>query len=440
MDFARDSLVLKVAAALLAFAATFLAVRAIDGADGLPELGSAGAELRRGTLPTATPEERVEALRARVADNPSDPKAHTALGSAYLALIGNTEDPGLYDEAGRSFDTALRLAPDDFEATAGMAEFELSRHHFRRGLALSLRAREINPSVARIDGAIADAQIELGRYAAAERTLERYVSRQPDLPSYSRVSYYRELRGDAAGALTAMGLAVSAAGGNSSDADFAQTLIGRLHFERGDYAAAAAAWRGVLTRSPSAPDAMLGLAAIEAGRGDLGSAIERHRAVFESIPAPDHAVLLGEALEAMGDREDAAVAYENGASAFERFEAADVNTSTELAVFEADHGSAERAVNAGKRAWRLSPSVRAADAYSWALSAAGRDRAALRFSREAMRLGSFDPMFLYHAGIVAKRAGDEQRARLLLSRLLDQSPRFSPLHAPRARAALNRLH
>jgi tetratricopeptide (TPR) repeat protein len=439
MDFARDNFALKLVAALLAFAATFLAVRVLDSSSEPPELGSAGAGARAGTLPTASTAERIEALQAQVADAPTDPRGHTALGAAYLTRIGETEDPGLYDEAERSFNTALSLAPNDFEATAGLAELELSRHHFQRGLALALRAREINPSVARVDGAIVDGQIELGRYAAAERTLARYANRQPEVASYSRISYYRELLGDPAGALSAMGLAASAAGGNSKQADFAQTLIGRLLFERGEYARAERVWRGVLARSPGAPDAMLGLAAVEAGRGDLNSAVERHRAVFESIPAPDHAVLLGEALEAAGDQEGAAAAYREAASAFERLGAAGVNTSTELAVFEADHGSAGRAVEAGRRAWRLTPSVRAADAYSWALSAAGRERAALRFSREAMRLGSFDPLFLYHAGIVSKRSGDEDRARRLLGELLGQSPRFSPLFGPRAEAAFQAL-
>jgi tetratricopeptide (TPR) repeat protein len=439
MEFARDSRALRLVAAVLAFAASFLAVRAIDGTRGLSELGSAGAGAREGTLPTASTAERIEAIQAQVADAPADPRGHIALGAAYLRRIGETEDPGFYDEVERSFNTALRLAPDDFEATAGLAELELSRHHFRRGLSLALRARKINPSVARVDGAIVDAQIELGRYADAERTLARYVNRQPEVASYSRVSYYRELLGDAAGALAAMGLAASAAGGNSKDADFAQTLIGRLRFERGEYEKAERVWRGVLARTPGAPDAMLGLGAVEAGRGDLGSAIDRHRAVFESIPAPDHAVLLGEALKAAGDREGAAAAYRDAASAFERLWVAGVNTSTELAVFEADHGSPGRAVEAGRRAWRLTPSVRAADAYSWALSAAGRDRAALRLSREAMRLGSIDPLFLYHAGIVSKRAGDQGRSRRLLGELLRQSPRFSPLFGPRAEAAFQAL-
>jgi tetratricopeptide (TPR) repeat protein len=438
MDFARDNLAVKLLAALLAFVAAFLTVRALDGSSELPPPGSAGAGARAGTLPTASTGARIDALQAQVAEAPMDPRGHAALGAAYLARIGETEDPGLYDEAQRAFNTALGLAPNDFEATAGLAELELSRHHFRRGLALSLRAREINPSVARVDSGIIDAQIELGRYAAAERTLKRYIGRQPELASYSRVSYYRELRGDPAGALSAMELAASA-GGSSAGADFAQTLIGRLRFELGQYAEAERVWRGVLARTPDAPDARLGLAAIESGRGDFTSAIKHHRAVFDAIPAPDHAVLLGETLEASGDLDGAAAAYGDGAAAFERLEAAGANTSTELAVFEADHGSVERAVVAGKRAWRLTPSVRAADAYSWALSAAGLDRAALRFSHRAMQLGSFDPTFLYHAGIVSLRAGERGRARALLSRLLERSPRFSPLHAPRAGAALDRL-
>jgi tetratricopeptide (TPR) repeat protein len=440
MDFVRDNIVFRLMAAALAFAATLAAIRAVDGADSLPRIGGgSGVERREGVLPTATTQERIEALERQVADSPSDPEGFTQLGAAYLARIAETEDPTLYGNAEDAFDRALSLAPNDFQAVAGKAELQLSRHHFRQGLALSLRARELNPSVARVDGLITDAQIELGRYAAAERTLERYGARQPELASYARVSYYRELNGDPAGALAAMRLAASAAGEASASAGFAQTLVGRLQFELGDYAAAERTWSMVSARNPQAPDAQLGLAAIEAGRGDLEAAIERHRAVSEAIPAPDHQILLGEALEASGDLDGARAAYAEGADAFGLLAQHGANATTELAVFEADHGSPERAVEAGARAWRLTPSVRAADAYSWALSAAGRDREALSFSREAMRLGSFDPMFLYHAGIVSSRAGEEGRARALLTRLLDQSPRFSVLHAQRARAALEAL-
>ncbi len=56
-----------------------------------------------------------------------------------------------------------------------------------------------------------------------------------------------------------------------------------------------------------------------------------------------------------------------------------------------------------------------------------------------MRLGSRDPQFLYHAGMIARASGRLGEARRLLGRLLDQSPRFSPLYGPRAKAVLREL-
>ena len=116
-----------------------------------------------------------------------------------------------------------------------------------------------------------------------------------------------------------------------------------------------------------------------------------------------------------------------------------VNTDAELALFEADHGDPSQAVDLAARAWAAAPSVRSADAYSWALSAAGRDSEALAMSERAMRLGSRDPSFLYHAGMVALGAGRTERAKFFLSRLVSQSPRFNPLYGPRAERALEGL-
>ena len=64
---------------------------------------------------------------------------------------------------------------------------------------------------------------------------------------------------------------------------------------------------------------------------------------------------------------------------------------------------------------------------------------AQRMSHEAMRLGSRDPQFLYHAGAIAADAGDAAAARALLGGLLAQSPRFNPLLAPRAERILRGL-
>ncbi len=74
-----------------------------------------------------------------------------------------------------------------------------------------------------------------------------------------------------------------------------------------------------------------------------------------------------------------------------------------------------------------------------ALHSAGRDAAASRMSAEAMRLGSRDPYFLFHAGTIAAAAGETGRARSLLGTLAAQSPRFSSVYGPRAERELEAL-
>jgi Flp pilus assembly protein TadD len=161
--------------------------------------------------------------------------------------------------------------------------------------------------------------------------------------------------------------------------------------------------------------------------------------VVDRLPLPEYAISLGETEQAAGRIEAAKRDYALVGAEVNLLHANGVNTDVELALFEANHGSSARAVAFGRRAWRQAPSVRSADAYSWALHSAGRTAAAVRFSRQAMRLGSRDPSFLYHAGMIARRGGHTDSARRLLGRLLAQSPRFSPLYAPRARVALRDL-
>jgi tetratricopeptide (TPR) repeat protein len=438
MAIRRDSLTMKLAAALLAFVAVFLGVRALDGSS--PNLsGRPDVAVREGELPGATTAQRIEGLQAQVREAPSDPDGYAQLGLAYLQQVRETGDPTFYPRAQGTFEEALRLDPSNFTATSGLGSLALARHDFSGGLALGERAARINPDVARNYGVIADAQIELGRYGAAERTLQHYVDLKPELSSYARVSYFRELHGDLPGALAAMRLAVSAGGGTPENVGYVQSLVGKLQFDRGDYAAAESAYRTALETDPGFPAAVAGLARAEAARGEYAPAIRRLRALVQRLPLPEYVIALGETEQAAGMAGAARRDYRLVGAETRLLQANGVNTDAELALFEADHGDPAQAVDLAARAWAAAPSVRSADAYSWALSSAGRDREALAMSARAMRLGSRNPSFLYHAGMVALRAGQAERARAFLSRLVEQSPRFSPLFGPRAQRALEGL-
>jgi tetratricopeptide (TPR) repeat protein len=439
MAIARDRLPFKLAAAAITFVLVFAAVRAIDGAGSAPLTGGTDVGVREGLLPTASTDERIAALQAQAGDAPDDPAGFGRLGQAYLQKARESGDSSYYPRAEQAFERALELDPDEFTATSGLGSLALARHDFREALSLGERAAQINPAIARNYGVIADAQIELGRYQDAERTLRRYVNMKPELSSYARISYFRELHGDLPGALAAMELAVSAGGESPENYGYVQSLVGKLHFDRGDYPAAESAYRAALARVPGYPAAVAGLARTDAAQGNLDAAIERYRGLARTLPLPEYVIALGEVEQAAGLDEQARRDYALVAAEAALLNQNGVNTDAELAVFEADHGSPERAVELAASAYRAAPSVRSADAYSWALSAAGRDRAGLRYSSEAMRLGSVDPSFLYHAGVVSLRAGAEGRARELLGRLVAQTPGFSPLYGPSAERSLERL-
>ena len=439
MAAARDRLPFKLAAAALAFIAVFATLKAFDAGGSAPTLPSVDAGADVGTLPGATTDQRIAALQAEVRAAPSDADGYASLGLEYLQKVRETGDPAFYTKAHGVLQQARQIDPENFTATSGLGSLALSRHEFRAGLVLGQRARRLEPGIARNYGVIVDAQVELGRYAAAGRTLQHWVDIRPELSSYARVSYFRELHGDLAGALQAMRLAVSAGGDTAENFSYVETLVGTIQLDRGNYGAAERAYRTVLARDPSYPAASAGLARIDAGRGQFEAAIERYRRVVAMIPLPEYVVGLGETEQAAGRAAAARRDYALVGVEIRLLRANGVNTDVDLALFEANHGSPARAVVLARRALRETPSVRSADALSWALSQAGQRAEALRWSAQAMRLGSRDPSFLYHAGLIAQRAGQTDRARMLLTTVVAQSPRFNPLYGPRAQRALEML-
>ncbi len=378
-------------------------------------------------------------LQRAVSDRPGQAEGYAQLGEAYLQRTRETGDPALYSRAERSLDAALRRDPRNVTATIGAGTLALARHDFREGLRLGERARSLAPGLVRPYAVIVDAQIELGRYADAGRSLQRMVDLKPNLASYSRVSYFRELTGDPRGAREAMALAVSAGGGAPENVAFVQTLLGDLELGAGRIRESGAAYRQALAVEPGHLPARAGLARVDVSRGRLGTAARRLRRVSERLPAPGYLVALAEIELALGRTSAADADLELVRAQRRLLTAAGTRPDVELVLFEADHGNARRAVRLGRRVYSAAPGVRSADALGWALARAGRPAEGLRLARRALRLGSRDPAFHYHAGMAARAAGRPGFARRELRRALALNPAFSPYHAARARRALGRL-
>jgi tetratricopeptide (TPR) repeat protein len=426
---------LKIAAVAAAFVATLLVTTLLNRqASPLARDGSSAA-----VSAGRTTADRIQALQAAIRAHPDRTASYSLLGEAYLQRSRETGDPSYYGRAEGILERALSRNPADAAALAGMGALAAARHDFRSALDYGRRARRLAPQAVRPYGVVVDALVELGRYGQAAAELQRMVDLKPDPSSYARVSYFRELEGDLAGAVEAMRLAASAAGGAAENVAYVQTLLGNLELARSRHDAARRAYALALERSPGYVPAEVGRARLAVAGGRLESAIGRYRAVVARLPLPEHVIALGEAELAAGRPADARRHFDLVRAQQRLLAASGVNTNVELALFEADHGNPGRGLILARRAWASAPGVRSADALGWALTRAGRPAAGLRMARRALRLGSRDPSFLYHAGIGAKLAGRPAEARSHLVRALTPNSRFSPLFGPRAARAIRSL-
>ncbi|MEJ7750077.1 MAG: tetratricopeptide repeat protein [Thermoleophilaceae bacterium] len=382
---------------------------------------------------------QIEDLQDQVRAAPEEASGYSALGDAYLQRARETGDAGLYLQAEGAFDQALRRDPEDLAATVGVGTLALARHDFRAGLRLGRRARALAPTTVRPFAVVVDSQIELGQYEKAERSLQQMVDRKPNLDSYSRISYFRELEGDLPGAIEAMRLAVSAGGGTPENEAYVQTLLGDLELEGANVAGATEAYRGALAKVPGHPPAQAGLAKVDIAAGRLERAQRRLRSVSDRLPLPIYVIPLAEVELALGRQERAAEDLEIVRVQRRLLEDAGTRADVDLVLFEADHGSARRAVRLGRGVLADAPSVRSEDALGWAYTRAGQPARGLALARRALRRGSVDPSFHYHAGMAARQTGDLPLARRELREALSLNPAFSPLHAQRARRALKAM-
>ncbi len=369
----------------------------------------------------------IAALQDRIRRTPQDPRALTQLGIAYVTQARVTADPSWYPRADEALAEASRLAPEDPTTLLGQGILALARHDFEDALRLGERARRLAPYDADVYGVIGDALLELGRYDLAFDAFQTMVDTKPELASYARASYARELLGDVDGAVAAMRRAFDAAGA-PADAAWAAHQLGELEFNRGDVPAARG-WfeRGLDLDAGYVPNAA-GLAKVAWAEADVEAAIVAYEDVVARFPAVEYVAALRDLYETTG-RDDLAEQQDAVIEASRQLQTANgVNPDLELALDAADRGDPSDALASARAEWERRESVHVADALAWALYANGEYEEAARYARRARSLGTRSATFLFHAGMIERALGHDERALRFLRDALAVNPHFSILH------------
>ena len=216
----------------------------------------------------------IEGLLAAIEQNPKDYKSMLSLSQAYIQEGRVTGEHGYYDKAAiELLDIILQHEPRNFDAICSKATVLLSQHHFTEGLELAKTALPINPDNAFIYGILCDANLELGNYKEAMQMGDKMVSVRPDIRSYARISYLREVNGDYTGAIQAMKLATDAGYPGLEETEWTRCILGHLYENTFSLDTAEYEYQIALRNRPDYAFAYAGLGRIAKSKGNYKEAI-----------------------------------------------------------------------------------------------------------------------------------------------------------------------
>lgn len=150
-----------------------------------------------------------------------------------------------------------------FQALSLKSSVLLSQHDFENALLCSQRAIQLNPYNAQIYGTLTDALVELGQYEEAVKAADKMVSIRPDLRSYARISYLREIHGDIEGSIEAMKMAVKAGYPGLEQSAWTRLTLGNIYETYGKLDEAKNEYKLTLAERENYPFAIGALAGIE---------------------------------------------------------------------------------------------------------------------------------------------------------------------------------
>jgi len=370
---------------------------------------------------------------------PGDYVTWAALGSDYVERARVTADPTYYPKADGALRRSLTLRPTGNPAAlVGLGALANARHEFATAGDLARRVLRIDPYSADAYGVLADAQTQLGNPLAATDAIQHMLDLRPGLAAYARASYDLEQQGrlgDAAALMRrALGDAVDPA-----DIAFCRYQLGELAWRTGRLDDAGTEYAAGQSADPSFLPLLGGQARVAAARGHTAAALADYAELTARYPSPAYLMEYANLLRATGHPTRADQQLAVASAALRLFRASGGTDDLGAAQLALAQGHARQAVLAARREWSRRHFADVADVLAWALHRSGANAEAISYARQANALGARNSGYLFHLGMIELSLGHSGDARRDLSAALALNPHFSPLDAPAAQAALNRL-
>ena len=367
----------------------------------------------------------------KISDNPKDTKSELALSTLYIKEARISGNYTYYDMAAlKQVNSVLAKDSNNFQALTLKALLNLSQHHFAEGLEIAKKAQKLNSFNAYIYGLLIDANVEMGDYAAAVDNADKMVSIRPDLSSYSRISYLREIHGDYPGAVEAMKLAVQAGDPGDESTEWARIQLARLYENTGDLKSAQMHYMIALELRPGYGYANAGLGHIALATKDYPTSISYYEKAASSLIDNGVQEQLSQLYRLNGDTKKADeilkklidnmnLDEEKGA----KDESIGHYSDRELAYAYLLKNDKENALKHALLEYNRRPmNIDVNQTVAWVYYKMKNYDKALPYLNTALKTNSKNPVLLCNAGLIYAAAGKKELAKATLTEALKNNP------------------
>ena len=379
----------------------------------------------------ATTQAAVAKLMTDLEAKPDDARSLLLLSKQFMQEGRVTGDYSYYNKAALELiNKVLAKDPKNLEATCLKSMVYLSQHRFAEGKEVANEAARINPYNSFVYGLLCDANVELGDYEAAVAVADKMVGIRPDIRSYSRVSYLREIHGDVPGSINVIKMAISAGVPGQEDTEWARLVLGHLYEDSDSLDQAEGQYNMALQNRPDYPFALAGLGRIARYRKDYPAAIqyfEKAKAVMSDVAfleeladvyslnkQPEKSeecarvtlkAMLADNITAQKDQDQ---------GHYSDMELANMYLKLNEPAKALEHAQTEHA--------RRPKNIDACETLAWTLFKNGKVAEAASYMTTSLRTHSQNPERLVKAGIITMANGQKEEGKLLIGQGLKLKP------------------
>lgn len=373
----------------------------------------------------------VDMLQKKIVANPADNKSIIGLANYFILEARATGNYAYYDKAAMKLvGDVLKTDAGNFDALTLQSLIYLNQHHFADGLAVAQQAKNIIPYNAFVYGILVDGNVEMGNYDSALACAQMMMNIRPDLRSYARVAYLREIHGDYKGAINAMKMAIDAGAPGDEATEWSRIQIGHLYENIGDLKNAEMNYQIALNERPGYMYALAGMAHIALATKDYNKAINYYEQAQKDANEGAFKEELATAYFLAGQK-DKAIKLTNevidelskNAKAANADESIGHYADKELAYAYLAIDNYDKALEHALLEYNRRPkNIEVNETVAWMYYKKGETSKAMPYLKTALITNSKNPTLLCRAGLIYAKNGNTSNAKKLLQDGLQSHP------------------